>query len=146
MTARLPMIMLITLFTAAGCGGNKYERPGYAFGCPTGMEKKIQSKSDLIEAKVEKSGKVPNVEVVDLRCTERGDLLRIDVDLKNEDYEVRRVAYRFRWLDREGMRAWDDETWKPVLIYGNTLYTVTTRSPARDATDFRFMLLDQDKK
>lgn len=146
MTARLLTMLLITLFAVAGCGGNRYERPGYAFGCPTGGDKKIKSKPDLIEAKAEKSGKISDIEIVDMRCSERGNLLRIDVDLKNEDKEMRRVAYRFRWLDKEGMRAWDDEPWKPVLIYGNTLHTVTTMSPTQDAADFRFMLLDQDKK
>ena len=82
---------------------------------------------------------------MDLRCSERAGLLRIDVDLKNESREVRRIAYRFRWLDKEGMRAWDDESWKPLLIYGNTLYTVTTMSPSQDATDFRVVVMDQDK-
>lgn len=143
----LPVLttILIVSIGVAGCGGNKFERPGFAYGCPTGDNKKINSKEDLIKAKVEVAGSLPNVEVVDLRCSERASLLRIDVDLKNESKEVRRIAYRFRWLDKEGMRAWDDESWKPVLLYGNTLYTVTTMSPSQEATDFRVVVMDQDK-
>ena len=143
----LPVLttILIVSIGVAGCGGNKFERPGFAYGCPTGDNKKINSKEDLIKAKVEIAGSLPNVEVVDLRCSERASLLRIDVDLKNESKEVRRIAYRFRWLDKEGMRAWDDESWKPVLLYGNTLYTVTTMSPSQEATDFRVVVMDQDK-
>lgn len=144
MAIRMLIAILAAATALAACGGNRYERPGYAFGCPTGMEKKITDKDALIESKVEKSGGVRDIEVVDLRCTERGDLLRIDVELRNESRDVRRVAYRFRWLDREGMRAWDDESWKPVLIYGKTLHTVTTVSPSVDAADFRMMLLDQN--
>lgn len=143
----LPVLatILIASIAVAGCGGSKIERLDFAYGCPTGDNKKINSKADLIKAKLEIAGSLPDIEVVDLRCSERASLLRIDVDLKNESREARRIAYRFRWLDKEGMRAWDDESWKPLLIYGNTLYTVTTMSPSQDATDFRVVVMDQDK-
>jgi uncharacterized protein YcfL len=145
MNLRVHATILILSIAAAGCSGNKLERPGFAYGCPTGDNKKIESKEGLIKAKLEIAGSLPNIGVADLRCSERANLLRIDVDLKNESKEVRRIAYRFRWLDKEGMRAWDDESWKPVLIYGNTLYTVTTTSPSQEATDFRVVVMDQDK-
>ena len=145
MNLRVLATILIASIAVAGCSGSKLERPGFAYGCPTGDNKKITSKEDLIKAKLEIAGSLPNLEVVDLRCSERASLLRIDVDLKNESREVRRIAYRFRWLDKEGMRAWDDESWKPLLIYGNTLYTVTTMSPSQEATDFRVVVMDQDK-
>ena len=127
----LPVLVTVLLasIAVAGCAGNKVvERPGYAYGCPAG-DKKIDSKAELLKAKLEVAGSLPN----------------IDVDLKNESSETRRIAYRFRWLDKDGMRAWDDEAWKPVLIYGNTLYTVTTMSPSQEAADFRVVIMDQDK-
>ena len=145
MNVRLLTLFLAAMFALAGCGGSKFERPGYAFGCPTGGDKKIKDKENLIAAKVERSGKTDDIEVTDLRCSDRSSLLRIDVDLKNDGKEVRRIAYRFRWLDKEGMRAWDDESWKPLLLYANTNYTVTTLSPSQEATDFRIVLMDQDK-
>lgn len=145
MNVRLLTLVLAGFLALAGCGGNRYERPGYAFGCPTGGEKKIKDKESLIEAKVERSGKTDDIEIADLRCSERSSLLRIDVDLKNDGKEVRRIAYRFRWLDKEGMRAADDESWKPLLLYGNTIYTVTTLSPSQEVADFRIVLMDQDK-
>jgi uncharacterized protein YcfL len=136
---------LIASIGLAGCASQtKYEGPGYAYGCPAGAEK-INSKSDLIKAKVEMAGSVPHIDVTDLRCAQRSEQLRIDVDLKNTGDDVRRIAYKFRWMDKDGMRAWDDETWKPVLIYGNTVYTLTTQSPSQDATDFRVVVMDQDK-
>lgn len=145
MKARLLIVALIPLFAVAGCGGSKYEREGYAFGCPMGVEKKIKDKDALIKAKLEESGDVPYIEVTDLRCSDRSQLLRIEVDLMNEGKEVHRIAYRFRWLDNEGMRAWEDESWKPVLIYGQTRHTITTMSPSQDAVDFRVMLRSLDK-
>ena len=145
MTARLLTVSSLMIFLAAGCGGSKYERDGYAFGCPTGMEKKIQNKEALIKAKLEQSGDIPYIEVTDLRCSDRSQLMRIEVDLLNEGEDAHRVAYRFRWLDREGMRAWEDEAWKPVIIYGKTRHTIATSSPSQDAVDFRVMLRSLDK-
>ncbi|MEO8004136.1 MAG: YcfL family protein [Betaproteobacteria bacterium] len=145
MNMKLLVVVLIASVTGAGCATqNKIERPGYAYGCP-GDSDKIKSKSDLINAKLEMAGSIPNIDVVDLRCTERTGPLRIDVDFKNTGNETRRIAYRFRWLDREGMRAWDDETWKPLLIYGNTQYTVTTTAPTQEAVDFKVVVMDQEK-
>ena len=137
--------LLFALLAVAGCAGNKVvERPGFAYGCPAG-EKNIGSKTQLIKSKLEVAGSLPNIEVADLRCADRDGLMRIDVDLKNEGSDARRISYRFRWLDKDGMRAWDDETWKPALVYGNTLYTVTTMSPSQDVADFRVVIMDQDK-
>lgn len=137
--------ILIASVAVAACGGRKLEHSGVGYDCPIGVNEKINSREALIKAKIEIAGSLPNIEVVDLRCSKRANLLRIDVDMRNESREERRIAYRFRWLDKEGMRAWDDESWKPLLIYGNTLYTVTTLSPSQEATDFRVVVMDQDK-
>ena len=145
MNLRVLVTILIASVAVAGCGGSKIEHLGVAYDCPIGVNEKINSREALIKAKIEIAGSLPNIEVVDLRCSKRANLLRIDVDMRNESREERRIAYRFRWLDKEGMRAWDDESWKPLLIYGNTLYTVTTLSPSQEATDFRVVVMDQDK-
>ena len=44
-----------------------------------------------------------------MRCTMTGDLLKIDANLNNDSSTVKRIAYKFRWIDREGMRAWEEE-------------------------------------
>ena len=142
---RLYAITLLAVLALAGCGGNKYEREGYAFGCPVGMEKKISDKEELVEAKLEPSGHIPYVEVQDIRCAERGPNMRIEVDLYNEGSDVHRVAYRFRWLDKEGMQAWDEEAWKPLMIYAKTRHTIYTTTPSQEATDFRIMLRSLDQ-
>ena len=140
-------ILLVGLSLAlTGCGTKKgFERPGFAYGCPVGKAK-IGAMEDLIEAKVETAGKIPHVEVSELKCTMRNDLLRIEVDLANKSDDVRRVAYKFRWIDREGMRAWDEESLKPVLIYANTRFNLVSFAPTSEAVDFRFILFDQDRK
>src|SRR3954471_24380146 len=86
----------------AGCATKKgFEIPGYAFGCPIG-EAKVSSMEDLVKLKVLAEGKRTNVIATEMRCTRTGDLLKIDANLNNDASAVRRVAYKFRWIDREG--------------------------------------------
>jgi len=73
-----------------------------------------------------------------------GDLLKIDANLNNDSSRVKRIAYKFRWIDREGMRAWEEETWKPLLMYENSNITVNAVSPTNKAVDFRLLLMSQE--
>jgi len=79
-----------------------------------------------------------------LRCSRTGDLLRIDANLNNDSRSVKRIAYKFRWIDREGMRAWDEEPWKPVMLYENSNLVINTISPTNKAADFRLILRSEE--
>lgn len=139
------VIALLAVALAAGCGTKKgFEKPGFAFGCPVG-ESKISSMDDLVKAKVAKEGsKSPDVEIEEIRCTTTGDLMKIDVVVHNDESDVERLQYKFRWIDAEGMRAADEESWKPLLLYGNSRQTVTTIAPNTKARDFKFIFMGQD--
>ena len=139
------VIALLAVALAAGCGTKKgFEKPGFAFGCPIG-DAKICSMDDLVKAKVAKEGgKNPDVEMEEIRCTTTGDLLKVDVVVHNDESDVERLLYKFRWIDAEGMRAADEESWKPLLLYGNSRQTVTTIAPNAKARDFKFIVMGQD--
>lgn len=139
------VIALLAVALAAGCGTKKgFEKPGFAFGCPIG-DAKIGSMDDLVKAKVAKEGgKNPDVEMEEIRCTTTGDLLKVDVVVHNDESDVERLLYKFRWIDAEGMRAADEESWKPLLLYGNSRQTVTTIAPNAKARDFKFIVMGQD--
>lgn len=139
------VIALLAVALAAGCGTKKgFEKPGFAFGCPVG-ESKISSMDDLVKAKTAKEGaKSPDVEIEEIRCTTTGDLMKIDVVVHNDESDVERLQYKFRWSDAEGMRAADEESWKPLLLYGNSRQTVTTIAPNAKARDFKFIFMGQD--
>jgi uncharacterized protein YcfL len=125
---------------AAGCATKKgFEIPGYAYGCPIG-ETKVSSMDDLVKAKVVSEGRRSTVQATEMRCAKTGDLLKIDANLNNDSKTVKRVSYKFRWIDREGMRAWEEESWKPVMLYDNSNLTVNTVSPTNKAVDFRLIL------
>jgi len=123
-----------------GCATKKgFEIPGYAFGCPIG-ETKVSSMDDLVKAKVVSEGRRSTVQATEVRCAKTGDLIKIDANLNNDSKTVKRVSYKFRWIDREGMRAWEEESWKPVMLYDNSNLMVNTVSPTNKAVDFRLIL------
>ena len=129
---------------ASGCATKKgFEIPGYAFGCPIG-ETKVSSMDDLVKAKVVSEGRRSTVQATEMRCSRTGDLLKIDANLNNDSKTVKRVSYKFRWIDREGMRAWEEESWKPVMLYDNSNLMVNTVSPTNKAVDFRLILRSEE--
>ena len=128
----------------AGCSTKKgFEKPGFAFGCPIG-ETKVSSMDDLVRAKVVSEGRRTTIQATEMRCSQTGDLLRIDTNLNNDSRSVKRIAYKFRWIDREGMRAWEEEPWKPLMLYENSNLVVNTISPTNKAVDFRLMLRSEE--
>jgi len=128
----------------AGCSTKKgFEKPGFAFGCPIG-ETKVSSMDDLVKAKVVSEGRRTTIQATEMRCSQTGDLLRIDTNLNNDSRSVKRIAYKFRWIDREGMRAWEEEPWKPLMLYENSNLVINTISPTNKAADFRLILRSEE--
>lgn len=132
------------LLALAGCGTKKgFEKKGFAYGCPVG-ETKVGSMEDLIQSKVVREGPRTNVAVTEMRCTMSGDLLKIDATLNNDASDTRRIAYKFRWIDREGMRAAEEEVWKPIMMYEKSNHPVMAVAPTAKAVDFRIVYMAQD--
>jgi uncharacterized protein YcfL len=139
-------LILVALVTAAvsGCATKKgFEQPGFAFGCPIG-ESKVGSMDDLVKAKVAMEGRRTTIQPTEMRCTKTGDLIKIDANLNNDSKSVKRIAYKFRWIDREGMRAAEEESWKPLMLYENSNLMVSAVAPSAKAVDFRLILMSQE--
>jgi uncharacterized protein YcfL len=140
--ARLAVAALVAVL--AGCGAKKgFEKEGFAYGCPISGTR-VGSMEDLIGSKVSVEGPRTTVEVVEMRCTMSGDLLRIDATLNNDSRNPKRVAYKFRWSDREGMRAAEEETWKPLMLYEKSNQLVTAVAPTPKAVDYKIILMGQE--
>lgn len=142
---RTGMILVVALSAlAAGCASKKgFEQPGYAFGCPIG-EAKVSSMDDLVKVKTVSEGRRTTIQATELRCSKTGDLMKIDANLNNDSKSVKRIAYKFRWIDREGMRAADEESWKPLMMYENSNMVINTISPSNKAADFRLILRSEE--
>jgi uncharacterized protein YcfL len=136
--------VLATALALVSCAHKKgFEKPGFAFGCPIG-DTKVSNMDDLVKVKTTMEGKRTTIAVTEMRCTMTGDLLKIDASLNNDSSKVKRVAYKFRWIDREGMRAAEEESWKPLMMYENSNQVVTAVAPSNKAVDFKLILLSQE--
>src|SRR5258707_5202014 len=99
---------------------------------------------DLVKAKTMSEGKRTTIQATEMRCTKAGELLKIDATLNNDSSSVKRIAYKFRWIDREGMRAAEEEPWKPLLMYENSNFPTDAISPTATAVDFRLILRSEE--
>jgi len=141
MNAKLVFAALAATALVAGCATKKgFEQPGYAYGCPIG-DQKVGSMNDLVKAKTAMEGRRTTIQPTEMRCTKAGDLLKIDANLNNDSSSVKRISYKFRWIDREGMRAAEEETWKPLMLYNNSNMMISTVAPNAKAVDFRLILM-----
>jgi uncharacterized caspase-like protein/uncharacterized protein YcfL len=98
------------------------------------------SEAPSIASRIELMGPVNYLVVSDLRATKRDNLLRIQAEITNTSSDNQQLYYRFKWLDRDGFSVWDDEPWKPLLVYGNQKQLINVVSPSFKATDFRIVL------
>ena len=141
---RTRMIAALLPMLFAACTTTKgFEQPGFAFGCPIG-EARVSSMDDLVKLKTNMEGKRTTIMATEMRCSKTGDLIKIDANLNNDSSTVKRIAYKFRWIDREGMRAAEEEVWKPVMLYENSNLTINTISPTNKAADFRLILRSEE--
>ena len=55
---------------------------------------------------------------------------------------------QLEWLDmdadQDGFTVWDEEPWKPVIVYGSQKQTISVVAPTFKATDFRLILQSPD--
>ena len=85
-----------------------------------------------------------NINVSDLRATKRDNLLRIQAEISNSGSADQQLHYRFKWLDKDGFTAWEDEPWKPIIVYAQHKQMINVVSPSFKATDFRLMFKNPD--
>jgi uncharacterized protein YcfL len=89
-------------------------------------------------------GRRTTIQTTEMRCSKSGELWKIDANLNNDSKSVKRIAYKFRWIDQQGMRAWEEEPWKPLMLYENSNLVINTISPTNKAADFRLILRSEE--
>ncbi|MCL2589928.1 MAG: YcfL family protein [Betaproteobacteria bacterium] len=93
-----------------------------------------------IASKVEELGKIDSLTVTDMRAARRDNLLRIQFTVTNSSPKNEQLYYRFRWLDADGFTVWDEEPWKPEIIYGKQDKVLNAIAPTFKAVDFKLEL------
>lgn len=100
----------------------------------------IPAHADSMASKLEQLGEMTYLKITDLRAIKRNALLNIQAEVTNTSASNERLFYRFKWLDDAGFSVWDEEPWKPLLIYGKQKQLITVVAPTPQATDFRLVL------
>jgi len=96
-----------------------------------------QVEGGSIASKVESLGEMANLKITDMRAVHRDGLLRIQVTVSNASSANERLFYRFRWLDADGFTVWEEEPWKPEIVYGRQNKVLNGIAPTFKAVDFR---------
>lgn len=97
------------------------------------------SSSPSIKDLTVRMGKTDNIEITDMRSVTRNGALTVQVSVTGKN-ESNLVAYRFRWLGKNGVKVFDDEAWKPLQLDKGHAKEVIGVAPTPDATDFKFEL------
>ena len=84
-------------------------------------------------------GDTDSIQITDMRSLMRNGVLTAQVTILN-DSKSNLVAYRFKWIGKNGMTVTDEEAWKPVTIGKGQSTVIMGIAPTPDATDFRFEL------
>ena len=93
-----------------------------------------------LSSKIEAQGTINNLRVTDMRAVKRDNLMRIQTEITNESDNNQQLYYRFKWLDNDGFTVWEEEPWKPLIVYGRQKQIINVSSPTFKATDFRLIL------
>lgn len=99
-----------------------------------------------IASKIEEMGTMTYLKVTDLRAAKRNGLLNIQAEVSNTDHKNQQLYYRVKWLDNTGFSVWEDEPWKPLVIYGKQKQLITLVAPTPKASDFRLVLQSPENK
>lgn len=107
---------------------------------PLAQAQETPQPAPSIASKIEEQGAMRYLKVTDLRAVRRDNLLRIQAEISNSSSSTQQLYYRFKWLDRDGFTVWDEEPWKPQIIYGAQKQVINVVAPTFKATDFRLIL------
>jgi uncharacterized protein YcfL len=97
-----------------------------------------------IASRIEEQGAMKYLKVTALQAARRDGLLKVQAEISNTDNGTQQLYYRFKWLDQDGFTVWEEEPWKPLVIYGLQKKTISVVAPTFKATDFRLQLQSPD--
>lgn len=116
---RIKILGALALALLAGCATPPPPAPGSA------------------ASKVVPMGDFKNFEVGAIRVARENGFLTVKAQLTNTSSSNRTLYYRFAWLGNDGFPVADEESWKPLSLYGSQSTVLPGIAPVPRATDFR---------
>ncbi|MDD2900596.1 MAG: YcfL family protein [Desulfuromonadaceae bacterium] len=91
------------------------------------------------------SGLKGDLQIVDLRSVQAGDLMRAQATLRSRDGDTLQFQYRFDWYDAGGLEINSGSgSWKPVLLTGRETKTVQGVAPDPRAKEFKLKIREME--
>ncbi len=129
------ILSLLLLLTCAGCSTVNTVEPAD----PVMQPDYVTVKQEITDSGLDDIVSVQKV----VRSTVSGDLLKIQVELKNKTDSYHRFNYRFSWFDKDGMVVTQGASpWRTSQVEGQETVYISAVSPSPNAQDFRLELLD----
>ena len=84
-----------------------------------------------------------NLKIADTKTGYVGNLLKVQVDIKNDSRSDLSFQYKFKWLDKSGFEvAIDGRPWQPITITPYESRTVQGVAPNASVNSFRILVQD----
>lgn len=78
------------------------------------------------------------IQIVDLKTSYVGDLLKAQVTLVSKYSKTLSFQYKFAWFNKDGVEIDpDSEPWTPLILYGNESKTIQAVAPNPAAREFK---------
>ncbi len=138
MTARKMPLTAVLILTAGlvwlpGCQSvNTVERAA-----PEGRRQMVDDKRVSTDYTLSRSLQVTAVN----ETTVSGDMLKIQVEVRNTSSRPKNFNYKFEWFDMDGMAVDSPlSAWKPARLKGKETMMLTAAAPNPRAKDFKLKL------
>jgi uncharacterized protein YcfL len=141
-TVRRPLILgaLLACTTLSGCATTA--------GIEASGKKSFNQEGERTLAKnvvFNNSAMAGDIEIVDLKSSRAGDLMKAQVTLRSTNRDTMNIQYAFQWFDAQGMELGGTTVWKPFMVYGKETRTVQGVAPDPRGSEFKLKVRGNDE-
>lgn len=98
-----------------------------------------------LEKNVVFNGLKGDIQIVDVRSSMAGDIMRAQATLRSKDKDTLPLQYRFDWYDAGGVEINAGAgSWKPLILYGRETKIVQGVAPDPRAKEFKLKIREPD--
>lgn len=129
--------LLVTLLVVAGCSTpvNTIDKAN-----PDATPTLVDSRVNIFDNNLAK-----RLELVAVNEAQVGDLLQVQVTMRNIQVKPRSFAYQFQWIQQNGMMVTSPAPiWTPSHVEGGQTVAISAVAPKPNVVDFRVSLREID--
>jgi uncharacterized protein YcfL len=98
-----------------------------------------------LEKNVVFNGLKGDIQIVDVRSSMAGDIMRAQATMRSKDKDTLPLLYRFDWFDAGGVEINSGAgSWKPLILYGRETKVVQGVAPDPRAKEFKLKIREPD--